>query len=232
MVEEIKDDEIEIDLSEIFHLLFKKLWLIIFCFFLGAGVTGLYTKVVVTPQYEATSMLYIIGSSGNALDLSDLQIGTQLTSDYQSLAISRPVVNKVIKNLGLNTTYEQLIQTISLENPTDTRFLKISVTNEDPKMAKNISNALAETLIDRVVTVMHTDKPTIAEYAVVPDYPVSPSVSKNTMLGGLLGAMLMIAFIVLMYIADDTIKDEEDVEKYLKLNTLAAFREDKVKRKR
>ena len=159
MYEEIKDDEIEIDLSEIFHILLKKIWAIIFCFVIGAGATGFYTKVFITPQYQASSMLYILGSSsGAAIDLTDLQIGTQLTSDYQTLATSRPVLNKVIKNLKLNTQYESLKKTITLENPTDTRFLKISVKNPDPKLAADISNEISQVVIDRVVTVMHTDK--------------------------------------------------------------------------
>ena len=233
MYEEIKDDEIEIDLSEIFHILLKKIWAIIFCFVIGAGATGFYTKVFITPQYQASSMLYILGSSsGAAIDLTDLQIGTQLTSDYQTLATSRPVLNKVIKNLKLNTQYESLKKTITLENPTDTRFLKISVKNPDPKLAADISNEISQVVIDRVVTVMHTDKPTIAERAIVPERPISPSLAKNTILGGLVGAILMIALVVLVYISDDTLKDEDDVTKYLKLNTLAAFKDEKPKRRK
>ena len=36
MEEQIRDDEIEIDLVELFHVLMRKLWLIILCF--AAGV--------------------------------------------------------------------------------------------------------------------------------------------------------------------------------------------------
>lgn len=233
MFEEIKDDEIEIDLSDLFHIIFKKIWLIIFCFLIGAFVCGFYTKVCITPQYQASSTLYILGnSSGTSIDLSDLQIGSQLTSDYQTLAVSRPVLNKVINELKLETSYEQLKSTISLENPADTRFLKISVKNQDARLATNIANSIAETLMDRVVTVMHTDKPTLSEKAIIPDHPISPSLSKNVALGGLVGAMMMIALIVILYISDDTLKNEDDITKYLRLNTLATFREDKGKKRR
>ncbi len=39
-----KDDEIEIDLGEIFHLLLNKLWIIILCFIVGATLAFGGTK--------------------------------------------------------------------------------------------------------------------------------------------------------------------------------------------
>ncbi len=40
-----KDDEIEIDLGEIFHLLMNKLWIIILCFIIGATLAFGGTKL-------------------------------------------------------------------------------------------------------------------------------------------------------------------------------------------
>ena len=45
-----RDDEIEIDLGEIFHLLLNKLWVIILCFIVGASDLGLpEQRLLVTP---------------------------------------------------------------------------------------------------------------------------------------------------------------------------------------
>ena len=70
---------------------------------------------------------------------------------------------------------------------------------------------------------MNTDKPNTVEKAIVPKLPSSPNVPKNTMMGGLLGAVAVAAVIILLYLLDDTIKNEEDVRKYLQVNTLAAI---------
>ena len=56
-------EEEEIDLLEIAHLLWRKLYIIIICFIVGALAAGSYTMFMVTPQYTATSMIYILGET-------------------------------------------------------------------------------------------------------------------------------------------------------------------------
>ena len=53
--------------------------------------------------------------------------------------------------------------------------------------------------------------------------PSSPNLLKNVLLGGMVGLFLAAALIIMRHLMDDTIKTEEDVEKYLQLNTIAAF---------
>lgn len=227
-MEKNREDEIEIDLSGLFHAIIKKLWVVIICALLGAGIVGAYTKFLVTPTYVSSSKIYTVGTSKNKeqynSELTDLQVGSQLVQDYQELATSRPVVQKVIDKLGLNESYEELKNVITVANVgNESRFLEISVKDSDPKKACDISNGLAKEIQEQAVNVMHTGKPTISEKAVVPSKPVSPNFIKNIILGGLLGAIIAIAIVVVKYLMDDTIKTEEDVEKYLGLNTLAVF---------
>ena len=91
---------------------------------------------------------------------------------------------------------------------------------------------MADSVADNISSVMATDKPSIAEKAVTPKAPSSPNLLKNTAMGGLIGAVLAIAVIVVMYLMDDTIKTEEDVRKYLQLNTLAEIPMEKKNRKK
>lgn len=112
---------------------------------------------------------------------------------------------------------------ISVENPTDTRLIEISARSKDPQLAADISNALSISLCDQVATIMQTDRPTIAEKAVAPEKPSSPSMVKNIAIAVLLALFASIAIIVISFIRDDTIKTQDDVEKYLHLNTLAAI---------
>lgn len=223
-------DEIQIDLAELFHVLLRKAWMIILCFVVGAVVMGSYTKIFMTPQYTASSSIYILGSTANISNLS-LSLSSQLTSDFTILAKSRPVVENVIEELDLNMTYEQLAGKIVVENPSETTILKITATDADPEMAKNIANEMADATATRVADVMNMDKPNVVERAVEPKSPSSPNMNKNILLGGLIGAVFMMGVLVILYMMDDTIKDAEDVRKYLNLDTLAAFPATKKSRK-
>lgn len=235
-MEEIKDlipqrddDEIEIDLGAIFQLLLQKLWLIVLCFCIGSVLVFGWTKFMITPQYSASSMIYILTKTTSVTSLADIQMGSQLTVDFEILAKSRPVIEEVIDDLGVDYTYGQLCSMISVNNPADTRILKFTATCEDPKLAKEIANAVADVTADRVAYVMATDKPKIVEEAVVPDTPSSPNTVKNAAMGGLVGAFLVIAVILIRYFMNDTVQTEDDVRKYMKLNVLATIPVEKGK---
>ena len=227
------NDEIEIDLVELFHVVMKKIWLIIICFILGAVLMGVYTKVMVTPLYQATSTIYILGNkTEDNVNVSDLQVGSQLTKDYQELIKKRSVLEPVIDKLGLDLSYESLRNSVEVNNAQDTRFLEISVSNPDPELAAKISDEIAQMTIIKVADVMKTDKPSLVEKSHVPTSPVSPSFSKNVVLGALLFAIIAIAVIVVKYLLDDTVKNEDDVKKYLGLNTLASLPDTKEAKRR
>lgn len=217
------DEEDTIDLLEIGRLLLSRIWILILCLVVGAGVAGAGTKLFITPQYEATSMVYIYSKTTSITSLADLQIGTQLTVDFQIIAKTREVVESVIDELGLNSTYEELVNKINVSNPSGSRILKITVRDPKPARAAAISNALAKELKARVAEVMNTDEPSMVEEAVAPKKPVSPSTTKNAALGGLGLAVLAAAIIIVQYLLDDTIKTEDDVKKYLGLNVLAVI---------
>ena len=143
-IEVFDEDTDEIDLLEIFHLLKGNLVKIILFLVVGAAAAFGVTKVFMTPQYTATSSMYILSnSSGSVVDLSSLQISSQLKSDYQELVTSRTLLEDVINKLQLDTTYDVLQSSITVENPTDTRILNVSVTNPDPQLAADISNEIS-----------------------------------------------------------------------------------------
>lgn len=219
----LTEETVEIDFGELFHALWNKIWIIIAVTVLFAAIAGNITYFLIEPTYTATSRIYLLPRDTEALSQTELQIGTQMTNDASKLAKSKSVVEPVIKNLKLHVDYEDFSSTFSVENPTDTRLIDISVRNPDPQMAADISNALADSLCEQVATIMQTDKPTIAEKATAPETPSAPSMAKNVILSALLGLLASMAFIVIQFVRDDTIKTPEDVEKYLQLNTLASI---------
>ncbi len=131
------NQEIQIDLLELFYKLKRKLWLIILITLLSGVGAGVYSRYVLTPQYTSTAMLYVLSKETSMTSLADLQVGSQLTKDYKILITSRPVMEKVVKSLELNMSYKDLKKRISVTNPTDTRILTLAVQDTDPERAKN-----------------------------------------------------------------------------------------------
>lgn len=219
------DDEIEIDLWEILFALRAKMWLIILALVLGSGLAIAYSKVVLTPQYTSTSMVYILSKETTLTSLADLQIGSQLTKDYRVVATSRPVLQQVIDTLALDIEYKDLKNAVKLDNPSDTRILSISIEDPDPARAKAIVDSVAQVSSAHIGDIMEMTPPKIIEEGIVSEEPSSPHTKKNAAVGGLAAAFVVCFFIVLQVILNDTIRTEEDVEKYLQLSILAAVPE-------
>ena len=220
---EINQDEIEIDLKELFGVLWRKAWLIILVAILFAGAAFAGTKVLITPMYTSTTRLYVLTKSTNVTSLADIQMSSQLTADYQLLSKSKSVVEEVVENLGLEYTYKEMLDMMTITNPSDTHVLEIEITEADPTEAMNIANEMADVVAEYVANVMAADKPTIIDRAVEAEGPSSPSVMKNTAIGGMLGLLLVAGILVVLYILNDTIVDEDDVMKYLHKDVLAVL---------
>ena len=231
---ELENDEIEIDLGELFRIMKSKILIILLTVVVFAGAAGVITKFAITPVYSSSVQLYV--ASSNALsDLRDLTMETQLTQDYMAIVKTGTVLDKVIDNLNLKMDDQQLGDKVTVENPADTRILKITVTDEDPKEAREIAQEVANITASTVSSKMDTKKPAIIENAYLADAPDSPSLKKNIAIGALIGLVLSAGYITLRFIFDDTIRKEEDIEKYLKINTLAKLplaRGDEKRRKK
>lgn len=216
-----QDDAMEIDLLELFRAWKRRIWLILLVTFLGGSIGFAFSKLALTPQFTSTAMMYVLSKETTLTSLADLQIGSQLTQDYKVITTSRPVLEGVIGELGLDLTYEQLKQKISIGNPQDTRILSVTVTDPDPQMAKRIVDSVANVSSEYIGDIMEMIPPKMIEDGQLPTQKSSPSNAKNAMLGAMLGMVLTCGLITLQVILNDTIQTEEDVEKYLGLTVLA-----------
>lgn len=211
----VAEEEVTIDLVEVFYLFRTKIVWILLIAIIGGLVAGVFTYFLITPQYQASSQLYIVSSSKDSVvNLSDLQIGTSLTADYQELVMIRPMLESVIQNLNLDLTVKQLRNMISISNKSGTRILKITATTDDPQLSADIANEMAALAVKWLPEVMGASAPNIAEDAIVPPTRSSPSYSRNMIIGALLAALAYCIFLVIRLMMNDTIVTAEDMEKY------------------
>ena len=217
----------EIDLVELFYLLWGHIWVILGCLAAGAAAALVITRFFITPLYEATSSLYIVSASNNSVvNLTDLQIGSQLTADYQELMRSRPLLEDVIDRLDLEgMTTRDLEEMIRITNASDTRILKITVSSPDPQQAASIANELVSLARVYLPQIMETQEPNLVEEAIVPTQKASPSYLYNLLLGGVLGAVLCCGVLLGRHLLNDTFVTPDDMARHFGVQPLATIPE-------
>lgn len=223
MQENYQNDEIEIDLRELFFELLNH-WKMIALSTAMVGAIALVISVfLITPMYQSTSELYVLSKSTSITSLADVQMGSNLTNDYMVVVKGRPVIEQVISNLGLEETYGSMQGKITLNNPSNSRILQIVVEDPDPERAKLIADEMAQVSSAFISEKMDQDPPTIIQRGYADGQPVSPSIVKNTAIGILVGAFLAMAIVIISYLLNDTILTTDDVERKLGLHLLGTL---------
>ncbi len=221
----VKDqDEVEINMLEILRYLKKKIWIIAVTAIIFAGFAFLISAFILEPEYTASCRIYVLNQSNETgIVMSDFQVSSQMLNDYKVLITGRNVTEEVISRLGLNMSTSELAKKISVTAPENTRVLQIGVTDDSASLSADIANCVQEIASRQLTEIMGVDSVKLVYKADVPKEPSSPNVPKLTVLGGVLGIVVSVAFCVCLYLMDDTIRTEEDVTKYLGLSTLGVI---------
>ena len=151
------NEDDEINLVELLYRLIEKWKIIALASLLGALIAAVYTFCFITPMYTATSKLYVVNTKDSAINLSDLQIGNYLASDYTEVFSNWHVHEMVLQRLGLDYTYSQLAGMVSVKNPKDTRILYVSVVSDDPQEAKDMADTYAQVAREFIAVKMDTE---------------------------------------------------------------------------
>lgn len=220
------DDEVTIDLAELFGVLWHWIWLILLVALLLGGAAYAFSKFVIPEEFQSTTKIYVLdkeSGSGGQTTYTDLQAGAQLTKDYAELITSRTVIEKVMTDNHLESVYDykKFLKKVEVNTPTDTRIVSITVTDTNPALAQALADDIRVEASDLIINTMQIDAVNTYEVANLPTEKSAPSCSKWALIGALLGALLVGGIVTLQYILDDTIKTSEDVEQYLGLSTLA-----------
>ena len=227
-MQEMKNDEIEVDLKELFFVFWGKLWIILLSGIVLGIAAYFYTSVLITPQYASDGTVYILtrSNSNQQVTTGDLNMSAQLTSDFEELIISHTVLDEVIEQIDYEgLTFGSLKNKITVTNRTDTRILQITVTDPDPLMAKAIVDKVIEISSEKIKSIMDIEAVNLVDEGTLNSTPVSPSYKKNVLIGVLIGIVITSAIVIVMYLLDDKIHTGEDIEKYLGLSVLGVIPE-------
>lgn len=181
-----------------------------------------YSYYCVTPEYKSTSTLLLIPNNDNSKSItnSDLTLNSSLISTYSNIAKNSKVLKQVINNLNLDMTEGELLENIQINIVKDTHIMEIAVTNPDAQRAMDITKEISKVFLNEIQEIYNLDNIGIVDEAQLPNQPYNINHIKDIAMFFVIGIVVNIIYIMLVYLFDNTIKKEEDIERYTKIKAL------------
>ena len=192
------------------------------------------TQYLMEKQYKASAMIIVNNKASEASGFNSAEIvaAQDLASVYSIIIKSDTVIDKVIKNLKLNMTYEQLVGAITVTPVNSTQVIQISMVGNNASDCKDIVAEVVKVskpVISEIVgdgsdknkntSVKEISKASIANNG----DPVAPSATKNATLAALVGFVLVMAIIIIKEFFNKKFKSEADITAVLNLPVIGCI---------
>lgn len=219
----------EIDLKVIFDIIRRKLIVIILVTLAFAVVFFAYSKLFIAKQYESSAVLIVnnISDSKTTVNNAELTAAVNLADVYSIIIKSDTVLNEVINNLKLSTTPETLKNMITVSTVDSTQVINISMRSTRPEYSKQVVEE-----ITKVAPTIIKDKVEAGSVKIISEArisnngaPVSPNSTRNALIGALVGFVLIVAFVLVRELSNNTFKTEEDITNTLNIPLLGIIPE-------
>ena len=216
----------EIDLKDLFTMFWNKKIQIVLIILIFAIIGVICTMRFVTPIYSSYTTVLLVGSNSNEenkITTTDITLNSKLVSTYSILIKSSDVVNRVISNLGINMSAEDLKNSISVTSEEDTEVLRITVRNQNPAYAAKIANEIATVFSDKVAEIYNINNVYIVDKAVESSVPSNINHKRDVLIFMAIGIAVSVAYVIIANMLDTTVKTVEDVEKNFKIPVIATI---------
>ncbi|MFC7678313.1 YveK family protein [Paenibacillus sp. GCM10028914] len=225
------------ELKVLMSMLKKRIWLIAgFVLICTLGV-GYYSKFIMIPVYEASTTLIVNKSNmdsngGPSLDINQINSNIMLINSYKVILSSASIMDKVVqKHPGLGLNSEDLRERINIITTQNSQIITLKIQDTSYEQAMQIVNAISYVFQQEIPQIMKVDNISILDEAKPQEsaVPVSPKVAMNVVITFAASLMIAVGLVLLREFMDDTVKTEEDIERYLELATLGTV--GKIKKK-
>ena len=223
-------EENEIDLKEILLDFWNKKLQIILIISISILIGIMYTIAFVKPVYTSSTTL-VLATSGsentqdatNSITATDVTLNSKLVSTYSALAQSKSVLSKVISNLGIKMSEDELKNNVSVTQKTNTEIIVLSVTNSDPTLAEKLTNETAKVFMEKVTEIYKINNVQVVDQAEISTTPSNVNHTKDVIMFAAIGIVVSIIYVIGANMLDTTVKTAEDVEKQFKVPVLASI---------
>ena len=208
----------EIDLKRLSKTAYTlRLYLIvIIVFFICVGV--IYSFAYNKPKYKsytkiALTQVATVGdsSSTNSITQTDIAMNKNLVDTYNEVIKSKKVLMEVIQNLALDINHEELAKMITTTAADNSTILKIEVVSLDAQFSKDVANEIAKVFSKQVKELYNISNVNILDEAEKPDTPYNINHVKDMLIFTVLGVFTSAGLVLIVYMLDTTIKQEEDI---------------------
>lgn len=176
-----------------------------------AGLSGYIIASQLPPTYESRAQL-LVGPINT--DVDTLRASSQLVLTYAPLVTSDALLSETIKELGLQTTTQELALAVRATANDTTRLLTIRAQAGTPKLAADIAAHLAQELIALTggsgIALPEGELQIIGFPQEIPD-PIAPQVTLIALLAGVAGLIAALALVLLIEYFSTTVRSAEDV---------------------
>lgn len=221
MQEKERNEELEIDLSQLFNLLKKNMRLIFITTVIGAILCFAVTLFLIDKKYASTSTIILtpkITETGN-IDQATLTTNSKMVNNYMQIIKGESVLSQVAEKLSI-TSVSELKGQVSVSNPTNTEVIAVTATTEDPVLSQQIVEVTIDTFFSSIKDKLNIENMTIIDPAKVENIPVSPNKKMNTLIGALAGLVLSCGYVLLKYLLDKRLRTREEAENFLGIPVL------------
>lgn len=219
--------EESISLNQLLQTLRKRLALILAITLTAVIVSGVVSFFLLTPLYQASTQIIVNQSKDEQAlyNYNEVQTNLQLINTYTVIIKSPAILENVANELKLDLTSEQLNEKITVGNEENSQVINITVQDESPKTAAEIANTVANVFKNEIVDIMNVDNVSVLAKATVIDgqAPVKPQPILNIAISLVVGLMVGIGLAFLLEYLDNTLKNEQDIEKTLGLPILGSI---------
>ncbi|WML58615.1 Wzz/FepE/Etk N-terminal domain-containing protein [Neobacillus sp. PS2-9] len=216
-----------ISLKELLETLKKRLLLIVSITIIAGLVSGIISFYVLTPIYQASTQILVNQAKNDQsmYNSGELQTNLQLINTYNVIITSPAILDIVSKELNLDMTAAQLKEKITVGSEKDSQVVNLSVQDPDAELAAQIANKTAEVFKNEIENIMKVDNVSILAKADVTENPspIKPRPLLNIATAIVVGLMAGVGLAFLLEYFNNTIKNEQDIEKILELPILGVI---------
>lgn len=213
-----------ITLKDLWDIFVHRLWIIALAALMAVIAVFAANKLTFEPRYASTATMYILRQSDQEISSSeasnDFSLALKVVNDCDYFLKSHTVLDAVSKELDLEIEYEDLYDSISTANPQDTRILEVTVEADSPKLAKKIVDSICMIGAESINNAMGYEQVNLYELGVLDDEPCNELSLLVYFIVGAVIAVLVYSIFFMKFLLDDTIKTDEDIDRYLGLSIL------------
>lgn len=214
----------EIDLKRLCKTAYAVKWYIVLIMIVCIALGAIYSFLYKIPEYKSTATIVLTQASTdintgvtNSITTTDITMNKSLVETYSDIVESKTILTQVIDNLGLDITVSELMEAITVRAEDSSAILYIDVVNQNAEFCEKVANEVTKVFSEKVKDLYKINNVNILDNAEKADDPYNINHAKDLVIFGMVGVFLSCGLVLVIYMLDTTVKQEEDIEDHVGL---------------